>query len=33
VGGVWFAAVLRLYGKHPLLPVNDPYLEEALPSE
>jgi len=33
VGGIWFASFLRLLGKHPLLPVNDPYLEEALPSE
>jgi hypothetical protein len=33
LGGVWFAVVLRLLAKHPLVPINDPYLEEALPGE
>lgn len=33
LGGVWFALVLRFLGQHPLLPLNDPYLDEALPGE
>lgn len=30
VGGVWLAAYLRQLGKRPLLPVNDPEMQEAL---
>jgi hypothetical protein len=30
VGGIWMTAFLFLLDRRPLLPVNDPYLEEAL---
>ena len=33
LGGLWLATVFRLLGRHPLLPANDPYLAEALPSD
>jgi hypothetical protein len=33
VGGLWFAAFLRELKKRPLLPINDPYLPEAIAHE
>jgi hypothetical protein len=30
LGGVWVAAYLTFLGARPMLPVNDPYLQEAL---
>ena len=30
VGGVWFALFIGQLRRHPLLPINDPFLEEAL---
>lgn len=33
VGGLWFAAFARRLARRPLLPVNDPFLEEALGHE
>ena len=30
IGGVWVGVFTRQLGRHPLLPVNDPFLEEAL---
>ncbi len=33
LGGLWLATVFNLLGRHALIPVNDPNLEEALPGE
>ncbi len=33
LGGIWLAAVARFLGRHSLLPINDPHLEEALPGD
>ena len=33
LGGIWLATVFNLLGRHPLLPVNDPDIEGALPGE
>ncbi len=33
LGGLWLATVLNLLGRHALVPVNDPYLHEALPGD
>ncbi len=33
LGGLWLATVLNLLGRHSLLPVHDPNLQEALPSD
>lgn len=30
IGGIWFFVFLKLLTKKPLLPINDPYLKEAL---
>jgi hypothetical protein len=30
IGGIWFAVFVGQLRRHPLLPINDPYLEEAL---
>ncbi|MEJ2084684.1 MAG: hypothetical protein P8Y44_03275, partial [Acidobacteriota bacterium] len=30
IGGVWFSLFIGQLGNRPLLPINDPYLEEAI---